>query len=97
VAVRGHDRHEGRQLLRTTWRSMQSIVERVVADLAGRTDRLAGLERIGIDEISYRKGQRFLMIVVDHDSGRLAWAAAGAIRTPCGPSSTPSARSAPPG
>lgn len=65
------------QLLRTTWRSMQSIVERVVADLAGRTDRLAGLERIGIDEISYRKGQRFLMIVVDHDSGRLAWAAEG--------------------
>jgi transposase len=47
------------QLLRTTWRSMQSIVERVVADLAGKMDRLAGLARIGIDEISYRKGQRF--------------------------------------
>lgn len=65
------------QLLRTTWRSMQSIVERVVADLAGKMDRLAGLARIGIDEISYRKGQRFLMIVVDHDSGRLVWAAEG--------------------
>jgi Transposase len=65
------------QLLRTTWRSMQAIVERVVADLAGKSDRLAGLARIGIDEISYRKGQRFLMIVVDHDSGRLAWAAEG--------------------
>jgi transposase len=43
------------QLLRTTWRSLQAIITRVVADLAGRTDRLAGLARIGIDEISYRK------------------------------------------
>jgi transposase len=37
------------QLLRTTWRSVRSIVARVVADLAGKTDRLAGLTRIGID------------------------------------------------
>ena len=65
------------ELLRTTWRSVQGIVERVVAELAGKTGRLAGLSRIGIDEISYRKGRRFLMIVVDHDSGRLVWAAEG--------------------
>jgi len=65
------------QLLRTTWRSVQSIVARVVADLAGKTDRLAGLARIGIDEIAYRKGQRYLMVVVDHDSGRLVWGAEG--------------------
>ena len=65
------------ELLRTTWRPVQAIVERVVADLAGKTERLAGLKRIGIDEISYRKGRRFLMIVVDHDTGRLAWAAEG--------------------
>lgn len=62
------------QLLRTTWRSLQAIIERVVADLAGKTDRLAGLTRIGIDELSYRKGQRYIMVVVDHDSGRLVWA-----------------------
>ncbi len=42
------------ELLRTTWRSLQAIITRVVADLAGKTDRLAGLRRIGIDEISYR-------------------------------------------
>jgi transposase len=65
------------EMLRTTWRSVQGIVERVVADRAGKTDRLAGLTRIGIDEISYRKGQRYLMVVVDHDTGRLAWAAEG--------------------
>jgi transposase len=61
-------------LLRIAWRSVSDILTRVVADGAGQTDRLAGLRRIGIDEISYRKGQRYLLVVVDHDSGRLVWA-----------------------
>ena len=65
------------KLLRTTWRSVTSIVTRVVAEAAGRTDRLAGLRRIGIDEIAYRKGHRYLTTVVDHDTGRLVWAAQG--------------------
>ena len=60
-------------LLRTTWRSLQP--ERVVTDLAGKTGRLDGLCKIGIDEISYRK-RRFLM-VVDHGTGRLVWARRG--------------------
>ncbi len=38
---------------------------------------LDGLRRIGIDEISHRKGQRYLTVVVDHHTGRLVWAAAG--------------------
>jgi transposase len=61
-------------LLRIAWRSVSDILTRVVADRAGQIDRLAGLRRIGIDEISYRKGQRYLLVVVDHDSGRLVWA-----------------------
>jgi transposase len=61
-------------LLRIAWRSVSGILTRVVADRAGQVDRLAGLRRIGIDEISYRKGQRYLLVVVDHDSGRLVWA-----------------------
>jgi transposase len=65
------------ELLRCTWRTVAAIVVRVVAERAGRTDRLDGLRRIGIDEISYRKGYRFLTAVVDHDTGRLVWAAPG--------------------
>ncbi len=61
-------------LLRVTWRSVAAIVVRIVAELAGRRDRLEGLRRIGIDEISSRKGQRYLLCVVDHDTGRLVWA-----------------------
>ncbi|WTD61934.1 ISL3 family transposase [Micromonospora sp. NBC_01638] len=62
-------------LLRIAWRSVVAIVGRVVdAALAG-VDRLTGLKRIGIDEVAYRKGQRYLTLVVDHDTGRLVWAA----------------------
>ncbi|RFS45619.1 transposase [Micromonospora craniellae] len=65
------------ELLRTTWRAVSGIIGRVVADRAGTVDRLAGLTQIGIDEIAYRKGHRYLVIVVDHDSGRIVWSGEG--------------------
>jgi hypothetical protein len=61
-------------LLRVAWRSVSDIVARVVAARSQAGDRLAGLRRIGIDEISYRKGQRYLLVVTDHDTGRLVGA-----------------------
>ena len=64
-------------LTRISWRTVGSIVTRVVAEVDAHTDRLDGLTRIGIDEISYRKGQKFLTVVVDHDTGRLVWAEPG--------------------
>ena len=36
-----------------------------------------GLERIGIDEISYKRGHHYLTVVVDHDTGRLVSATHG--------------------
>src|SRR5664279_3090431 len=63
--------------LRLSWRTVTAIIARVVQDLTGKTDQLDGLARIGIDEISYRKGNRFLTCVVDHDIGRLVWAHPG--------------------
>ena len=65
------------QLMRVAWRTVGAILERVCAEASGEVDLLAGLKRVGIDEISHRKGQRYLTVVVDHDSGRLVWAAAG--------------------
>lgn len=64
-------------LLRIAWRTVGAIVARVVADGVAARDPLAGLRRIGIDEISYKKGHRYITIVVDHDTGRLVWAAPG--------------------
>jgi transposase len=65
------------ELLRVAWRTVGSIVARVTADIDARVDRLDGLRRIGVDEISYKRGHRYLTVVVDHDSGRLVWAAPG--------------------
>jgi transposase len=64
-------------LMRVAWRTVGAICARVAADAQAGTDRLAGLRRIGIDEISYKKGHRYITCVVDHDTGRLVWAAPG--------------------
>jgi transposase len=65
------------ELLRVAWRTVGSVVARVNADIDARVDRLEGLRRIGIDEISYKRGHRYLIVVVDHDTGRLVWAGPG--------------------
>jgi transposase len=64
------------RLLRVGWDTVGHIVERVVAD---RLDahRLDGLVAIGVDEISYRRGQRYLTTVVDHQAERIVWCAPG--------------------
>jgi transposase len=65
------------ELLRIAWRTVGAIVTRVVADAHSLKDPLEGLRRIGIDEVAYKKGHRYLIVIVDHDSGRLVWAAPG--------------------
>jgi len=65
------------QLMRTGWRTVGNICARVWSDVEQRVDLLAGLARIGVDEISYKRHHKYLTVVVDHDSGRLVWAAAG--------------------
>lgn len=65
------------QLLRIAWRTVGSIIARVGAEIDASVDRLDGLRRIGIDEVSYKRGHRYLTVVVDHDSGRLVWAQPG--------------------
>ena len=65
------------ELTRIAWRTVGSIIARVNADVEATVDRLGGLRRIGIDEISYKRGHKYLTVVVDHDSGRLVWARPG--------------------
>jgi transposase len=64
-------------LLRIAWRTVGSILERVATSMRTRFDPFPNVTRIGIDEVSYRKGHRYLTVVVDHDSGRLLWASPG--------------------
>lgn len=52
-------------LMRIDWHTVGRMIERVVAEhVASREgDGLDGLVRIGIDEVAYRKGHRYLMCV----------------------------------
>ncbi len=65
------------ELVRVTWRTIGGIIARVAAEAEAARDRLARLRRIGIDEISHRRGHKYLIVVMDHDQGRLVWATAG--------------------
>lgn len=65
------------KLLRTSWETVAGIVERVVDEHLDTT-RLENLFRIGVDEVSYRKGHRYLTVVADHDrKGAVVWAGEG--------------------
>lgn len=66
-------------LMRIDWHTVGRMIERVVAEHAATRegDGLDGLSRIGIDEVAYRKGHRYLMCVSDHESGALVWASPG--------------------
>src|SRR3954454_25104307 len=66
------------ELVRISWPTVGRIVERVAADERRRQgDPLEGLRRIRIGELSFRKGQRYITVVVDHETGRLVWAPEG--------------------
>lgn len=65
------------RLLRCTWRTIGAIVTRVVADI-NEQELFEDLRRVGVDEISYRKHHRYLLVVVDHDRRRLVHATDGA-------------------
>jgi len=65
------------RLLRISWAAVAGVVVRVVTDNLDDA-RLEGLYRIGVDEVSYRKGHRYLTVVADHDrDGAVVWADEG--------------------
>ena len=75
-------------LMRCAWRTVDNAVKRVVAEHlnttdadCGGSDRLEGLVRIGVDEISYKRGHKYLTVVADHDTGRVVWVGEGRSNT----------------
>jgi transposase len=64
-------------LLRITWRTVTGIAERIVKYGIEEKDPLEGLHRIGIDEISFKKGHRYITLVYDQDNCKLVWAGSG--------------------
>ena len=71
------DKSTVKRLVRIDWDTVGRIIQRVCADeLDG--DRLDGLFDIGIDEVSWRKQQRYLTLVVDHHRRCVVWGTEGA-------------------
>jgi transposase len=64
------------RLCRVSWRTVGRACQRVVAAELD-PDRLDGLFRIGVDEISWRKHHKYLTLVVDHDRAKVVWGASG--------------------
>lgn len=66
------------RLMRIDWKSVGGICKRVYDRLdAEAGSRFDGLVRIGVDETSYKKGHKYMTVVVDHDTGRVVWCARG--------------------
>jgi transposase len=64
------------ELTGVAWETVGRIAGRLVAEkLDGR--RFEGLRRLGVDEIAYRRHHEYLTVVVNHDTGKVIWVAAG--------------------
>lgn len=71
------DKSSVSRLLRCSWAAVAAIVTRVVTDHLDDA-RLNDVYRIGVDEVSYRKGHRYLTVVADHDrDGAVLWVGEG--------------------
>jgi hypothetical protein len=70
------DRTSVAEFWRCDWATVTAIAGRVVADNLG-DGRFEGLTRIGVDEISWSKGHRYVTVVVDQTSGNVIWVGDG--------------------
>jgi len=66
------------EICRIDYKTVGPVISRVQARIeATRPSRLDGLINIGIDETSYKKGHKYLTVVVNHDTGTVIWAHRG--------------------
>lgn len=67
------------ELARIEWHTVGGICVRVYAEMekSRSVKKFDGLRCIGIDETSYKKGHKYITVVVDHDRGCLIWAHEG--------------------
>lgn len=60
------------------WETVGRCVNRALHDLEPeRSRRLDGLVNIGIDETSYKKGHKYIAVIVNHDTNTVVWASEG--------------------
>jgi transposase len=66
------------EYFRIDWHTVSSIAKRVQKSLEElQPNRFDNLVKIGIDETSYKKGHKYMTVVVNHETGALIWAKKG--------------------
>jgi transposase len=64
------------RMLGINWRTVGTIIERVVEERLSPS-RLEGLQIIGVDELGWRAGHKYVSLVVDHLRSRVVWVGEG--------------------
>jgi transposase len=70
------DRSAAQRMFRVTWRTVGRMVSRVVGERLP-AKRLDGLAALGVDEVSYKRGHRYLTVVSCLVSHRVLWVGEG--------------------
>ena len=66
------------EYMRIDWETVGRCVNRTLDDIEPeRSRRLDDLVNIGIDETSYKKGHKYITVIVNHDTNTVVWAAQG--------------------
>jgi transposase len=65
------------RLVRVDWQTVGRVIERVGSEHLDKTDRLAELFEISIDEVAWRKGHRYLTLIGDHRRRCVVWGCEG--------------------
>jgi transposase len=62
------------EYMRIAWNTIGPIISRYKADADPFPEhRFNNLRHIGIDETSYRKGHKYITVIVDHDTNSVIW------------------------
>ena len=66
------------EYMRVEWHTVGGICARVYQEWeTASPSRFNGLVHIGIDETSYKKGHKYMTVVVNHDTSSVVWCAPG--------------------
>lgn len=66
------------ELMRIEWHTVGALCSRIYNELERRTpSRFDDLVNIGIDETSYKKGHKYMTVVVNHDTSSVVWCGKG--------------------
>ena len=66
------------EFMRIDWETIGRCVSRALNVIEPeRSKRLDGPVHVGMDETSYRKGHKYITVIVNHDTNTVVWAAQG--------------------